>query len=444
MDTERRQAARRVSWAAFIGTTIEWYDFFLYGTAAALVFNKQFFPSMDPVAGSIAAFGTMTVGFLARPLGGVVFGHFGDRIGRRNTLVASLLIMGIGTALIGVLPTYDSIGLWAAVLLVLLRVAQGIGLGGELGGAVVLTMEHAPKGRRGLYGAFPMMGTPAGMLCANLVFLGTSSWLSEDAFLSWGWRVPFLISLALVAVGMYLRLRIEESPDYENLVDKREPAKLPVVVVLRDHWRAVLHTIGVIVGNSAVAYIFMVYILNYGKDEAHLSRTFLLTCVIGGAAVWLVTAPVWAHLCDKLGMRTVLSWGSVALLLGALAILPVVNTGNKPLIAVFMLVMGGVLAVTHAPQGTLTAGFFPVAIRYSGTSVAYQLASLLGGGITPLIAASIFASTGTWMSITGYLTVVTLISLGAALAVPRHPRGEAAEAVPAGPAPEAATAEPVK
>jgi MFS family permease len=310
MDTDRRQAARRVSRAAFIGTAIEWYDFFLYGTAAALVFNKQFFPAMDPVAGSIASFGTMTVGFLARPLGGIVFGHFGDRIGRRNTLVVSLLIMGIGTTLIGVLPTYSSIGVWAAVLLVVMRIAQGIGLGGELGGAVVLTMEHAPKGRRGLFGAFPMMGTPAGMLCANAVFLGTSSLLGEESFMAWGWRVPFLLSIVLVAVGLYLRLRIEESPDYADLVERRKPVKLPIAVVLRDHWREVVHTIGVIIGNSALAYIFMVYILGYGESAAGLSRTFLLTCVIGGAAVWLVTAPIWAHLGDRLGLRAVFTWGS--------------------------------------------------------------------------------------------------------------------------------------
>ncbi|MFB4270797.1 MFS transporter [Nonomuraea sp. GTA35] len=420
MDTDRRQAARRVSRAAFIGTAIEWYDFFLYGTAAALVFNKQFFPAMDPVAGSIASFGTMTVGFLARPLGGIVFGHFGDRIGRRNTLVVSLLIMGIGTTLIGVLPTYSSIGVWAAVLLVVMRIAQGIGLGGELGGAVVLTMEHAPKGRRGLFGAFPMMGTPAGMLCANAVFLGTSSLLGDESFMAWGWRVPFLLSIVLVAVGLYLRLRIEESPDYADLVERRKPVKLPIAVVLRDHWREVVHTIGVIIGNSALAYIFMVYILGYGESAAGLSRTFLLTCVIGGAAVWLVTAPIWAHLGDRLGLRAVFTWGSVVLLAGALAILPVVNTGNTVLVAVFMLAMGAVLAMTHAPQGTLTASFFPVAIRYSGTSVAYQLASLLGGGITPLVAASLFASTGTSLSITAYLAVVSAISLVAALAIPRN------------------------
>ncbi|MGV9776531.1 MFS transporter [Streptosporangium sp. NPDC003464] len=420
MGTDNSRAARRVSWAAFIGTTIEWYDFFLYGTAAALVFNKQFFPAMDPVAGSIAAFGTMAVGFLARPLGGIVFGHFGDRIGRRNTLVVSLLIMGIGTTLIGLLPSYSSIGVWAAVLLIVMRIAQGIGLGGELGGAVVLTMEHAPKGRRALFGAFPMMGTPAGMLCANLVFLGTSSLLSEESFMSWGWRVPFLLSVVLVVVGLYLRLRIEESPDYENLVERRRPVKLPIAVVLRDHWRQVLHTIAVIIANSALAYIFMVYILSYGVAAAGLSRTFLLTCVIGGAATWLATAPLWGHLGDRLGLRAVFVWGSVILLVGAMAIFPAIDTGNPVLVAVFMVAMGAVLSMTHAPQGTLTASFFPVAIRYSGTSAAYQLAAMLGGGITPLVAASLYAATGSSLSITGYLAAVAVISLVAALVIPRN------------------------
>ncbi|AQW54509.1 MFS transporter [Streptomyces violaceusniger] len=437
--TSGTQQARRVAWAAFIGSTIEWYDFFLYATAAALIFNEQFFPTADPAVGSIAAFGTLAAGFVSRPLGGLVMGHFGDRYGRKNTLIASLLIMGLCTAAIGLIPTYAGIGVAAPILLTLMRVIQGIGLGGEWGGAVVMTLAHAPENRRGLYGAAPQMGVPAGLIAANLAVLGLTRGLGEDAFNSWGWRIPFLLSLLLVAVGMYLRLRIEESRAYSELAEPAAPAeqkKLPVTEVLQEHWRSVLRACFVIVGNSCVAYVFMTYVLSYGKQTLHIDAVFLLLSVTGGAAMWLVSAPFWGRLGDRWGLRRLFLTGGFIRVAWALAFLPVVDTGNKPLIFVFMMSMGVVLSMTHASVGVMTALMFPLKIRYTGSSAAYQIGSLLGGGITPLVAASLMKATGTSMSITLYILVVGLISLAATKGLSRDDVGEGVSAAEQKPQPQ--------
>ncbi|MGV9848352.1 MFS transporter [Streptomyces sp. NPDC003442] len=422
--TSGTSQARRVAWAAFIGSTIEWYDFFLYATAAALVFNVRFFPTADPAVGSIAAFGTLAAGFVSRPLGGLVMGHFGDRYGRKNTLIASLLIMGLCTVAIGLIPTYASIGVAAPILLTLMRVIQGIGLGGEWGGAVVMTLEHAPENRRGLYGAAPQMGVPAGLIAANLAVLGLTRGLGEDAFNSWGWRIPFLLSLLLIAVGMYLRLRIEESRAYSERAEPAARKKLPVAEVLQEHWRSVLRACFVVVGNSSVAYVFMTYVLSYGKQTLHIDAVFLLLSVIGGAVMWLVSAPFWGRLGDRWGLRRLFLIGGFIRVAWALAFLPVVDTGNKPLIFVFMLSMGLVLSMTHASVGVMTALMFPLRIRYTGSSAAYQIGSLLGGGITPLVAASLMKATGTSMSITLYLLAIGLISLAATKGLSRDDVGE--------------------
>lgn len=440
--TTTRQAstrqAKRVAWATFIGSTIEWYDFFLYGTAAALIFNQQFFPAFDPAVGSIAAFGTLAAGFLARPLGGVVMGHFGDRIGRKNTLIVSLLIMGLGTTAIGLIPSYAVIGVWAPLLLTALRVIQGIGLGGEWGGAVVMTLEHAPPRRRGLYGAAPQMGVPAGLITANAVFLGFSQSLGDTAFRSWGWRIPFLLSIFLVAVGFYLRLRIQESNAYTELADavKNDPVKngpvkndpvekrrLPVVTVLREHWREVARACLVIVGNSSVAYIFMVYVLSYGVQSRKLDPGFLLLTVVCGALLWLVTAPLWGRLGDRWGLRRLFMVGGAIRVGWALLFLPVIDAGNSAMILAYMLTMGVMLSMTNASVGVMTSSMFPVPIRYTGTSVAYQIGSLLGGGITPLVAASLYELTHSSLSITLYIFVVGLLSLIAAAGLSRRDVG---------------------
>ncbi|WP_228001997.1 MFS transporter [Nocardia australiensis] len=414
---EGKAAVWKVAWASAIGSTIEWYDFFLYGTAAATVFDKQFFPSLNPTLGTIAAFSTLTVGFLARPLGGVVFGHFGDKIGRRNTLIVSLLLMGVATTLIGALPTYATAGIWAPLLLVMLRLVQGIGLGGEWGGAVVLTLEHAPNARRGFFGSFPQLGTPAGLILANGAFLGTNALMSNATFASWGWRIPFLASVVLVALGLYLRLHIQESPVFADLVKHKRPQRQPAIEIVTHHWKPVLHATLVIVGNSTAAYIFMVYVLSYGVQHQHLGKSFMLAAVIAGSVVWLVSVPFWAVVGDRVGLRPVFAYGSAIRLVWCLVFFPIVDTGNKPLIFGFMISMGLVLSMTNAPIGTLTAGFFPASVRYSGTSIAYQIGSLLGGGITPLVAASLYAATDTSWSVTGYVVAVSVISLLASIAI---------------------------
>ncbi|WP_158607922.1 MFS transporter [Nocardia panacis] len=411
---------RTVAWASAIGSTIEWYDFFLYGTAAALVFDKQFFPALDPVVGTIAAFGTLAVGFGARILGGLIFGHFGDRIGRRTTLIVSLLVMGLATVGIGLLPNYDRIGVAAPLLLVLLRVVQGIGLGGEWGGAVVLTLEHAPDKRRGLWGSFPQLGTPAGLLLANGAFLACSTLLDRADYLAWGWRIPFLLSVVLIGIGLYLRVHVQESPEFVERVRHDGPSRAPLRAVLVRHWRRVLLAAIILVGNSAVSYVFMVYMLSYGAKVQGLSKPFMLAAVIAGTLAWLITSPLWALAGDRFGLRDIFVYGTATRIAWSLVFFPVVDTGNRPLIIGYMVVMGVIISMTYAPVGTLAAGFFPVDVRYSGASIAYQIASLLGGGITPLVAASIYAATGTSWSITAYTCVISLLSLLASLAIPRE------------------------
>src|SRR5512133_2111721 len=273
---ERTRSIRQVVVASFIGTTIEWYDFFLYGTAAALVFNKLFFPKADPSSGTLLALATYGVGFAARPLGGIIFGHFGDRVGRKTMLVLSLLIMGIATFLIGLMPTYDAIGIWAPIILVALRIAQGIGVGGEWGGAVLMSVEHAPPGRRGFFGSWPQMGVPAGLFLSTVVFLIVQETTSEEAFLSWGWRVPFLLSAVLIAVGLFVRLRLYESPAFQRVKDTGTEAPMPILDVLRKYPREVLLAMGMRIAENGTFYILTVWVLVYGHEDLKLAKSTML------------------------------------------------------------------------------------------------------------------------------------------------------------------------
>ncbi|RBO94362.1 MFS transporter [Nocardia puris] len=408
---------RKVAAATLVGTTLEWYDFMLYGTAAALIFRTQFFPELSPAAGTLASFATFAVGFGARPVGGLLFGHFGDRLGRRNTLVVSLILMGVGSTLIGLLPNYDAIGFWAPVLLVALRLVQGIGLGGEGAGATVLAVEHAPRGRLNRYASFPQMGTPAGVVLANAVFLGTSALLSEDAFQSWGWRIPFLLSVILVAVGVAVRLAVTESDAYADLVRRGEVSKFPLRDALRVGPARLLLILGAATATSAVVYLFMAFTLTYGTSSLGFDRDFLLGGVIAGSVLWCATMPLWGSLGDRFGTHRVFLAGTAVLLLWCALYFPLLDTGS-PVVAILALFgMGLALPVSHSVGGIIIADLFPPAVRYSGTSLIVQFSVMLGGGFAPLIATALWTTGASSTPVTLYAIGICAMSLACTYAL---------------------------
>lgn len=411
----------RVATASFIGTAVEWYDYFIYGMAAAIVFGPLFFPSFSPVAGTLAAFATFSVGFLARPLGGIVMGHFGDRVGRKSMLVTSLLMMGVATVGIGLLPTYETIGAWAPALLVTLRFVQGIGVGGEWGGAVLMAVEHAPEHKKGFYGSFPQMGVPGGLILANLVFLGMASNLSDEAFLAWGWRVPFLASAVLVIVGLVIRVTVSESPAFQRIARTQEARRLPIVTVVRENLREVLLAAGAFIGINAVGYIFMAYLLNYCTTVLGLDKSLVLTFTLAASLVWLGTIAYASALSDRLGRRRVLTVGSVGLAGWSLLLFPVIDTGAAPLVLAALVATAVFMGVVYGPMAALFAELFRPEVRYSGTSLGYQLGSILGGGVAPTVATGLYAAWGSSTPISLYLGAVTLLSLGCVVAVTRRP-----------------------
>ncbi|MBQ0985024.1 MHS family MFS transporter [Streptomyces sp. F63] len=431
-----RTSARRVLLGSFVGTAVEWYDYFIYGMAAALVFGPQFFPQFSPAAGTLASFATYSVGFAARPLGGIVMGHFGDRIGRKSMLVLSLTVMGLATTGIGLLPTYDTIGVWAPVLLVTLRFVQGLGVGGEWGGAVLMAVEHAPAGRRGFYGSFPQMGVPGGLILANLVFLSVSQGLGTAAFTEWGWRIPFLASALLIVVGLVIRVGIEESPEFAAVKQEKQekaderPARLPIVEVLRNQWRDVLLAGGTFIANNAIGYIFMAYTLAYGTKVLGLSRNTMLVVILVGAATWLVAIAGSAILSDRVGRRRVFVSGSVGLVAAAAVFFPLLDSASVPVLLLAFLLMAVMLGSTYGPQAALFSELFPAKLRYSGSSLGYQLGAILGGGIAPTVATALYGINNQSWPITLYLVLIASFSLVCVLVLTRRPRDH-------GPAPQA-------
>jgi MHS family shikimate/dehydroshikimate transporter-like MFS transporter len=409
------QSLRQVALASFIGTTIEWYDFFLYGTAAALVFDKLFFPSVSPTIGTLAAFATFGVGFAARPVGGIIFGHFGDRVGRKSMLVISLLIMGLATAAIGILPSYASIGIAAPIILVILRLAQGLGVGGEWGGAVLMSVEHAPKGKRGLYGSFPQMGVPAGLLLSTLVFAFMQSATTEAAFLSWGWRIPFLFSVVLVGVGLFIRMRIMESPAFQEVKDSGTEAPKPIVDVIKTQPRDVLIAMGMRIAENGVFYIFTVFVLAYAEDTLKLGKSTMLTGVAIAAAVGLFTVPLWGSLSDRFGRKPLYMTGAVFSTLFAFPFFMLVDT--KETVLVYLAIVLGVNVghdLMYGPQAAYYSEMFGTRVRYSGASLGYQLASVLSGGFAPLIAAALLAANNDDPTLVAiYMVVMGLITVTA-------------------------------
>jgi MHS family shikimate/dehydroshikimate transporter-like MFS transporter len=404
-------SARRVVLASFIGTTIEWYDFFLYGTAAALVFNKLFFPNIDPVAGTMAAFATYAVGFFARPIGGIVFGHYGDKIGRKSMLVTTLMLMGVATVLIGLLPTYDQIGVAAPVLLVALRFVQGFGVGGEWGGAVLMAVEHSHAGRRGFHASWVQAGVPVGMLLANGVFMGVSR-MEEAAFLSWGWRVPFLLGILLLGVGMFIRMKIMESPIFMQAKAEDPGPKVPIFAVLRDHPRNVVLAMGARFAENAFFYIFTVLVLSYGSQQLGMSKASLLNAVLLGSAVQLVAIPLFGALSDHLGRRPVYLGGALFLVLFAFPFFWLVETRQTGwvMLAVVIGLIGH--SAMYGPQAAFFSELFGTRVRYSGASLGYQLASPLAGGLAPLIATGLLGwSEGRSWPVAVYLIAMGLVTL---------------------------------
>jgi metabolite-proton symporter len=405
---------RRVVIASFIGTTIEWYDFFLYGTAAALVFNKLFFPNFDALAGTMAAFATYAVGFFARPLGGIVFGHFGDKIGRKSMLVTTLMLMGVATVLIGLLPTYEQIGVAAPILLVTLRFVQGFGVGGEWGGAVLMAVEHGHEGRRGFHASWVQAGVPVGLLLANGVFHLASS-MDEKAFLAWGWRIPFLLGILLLGVGMFIRLKIMESPIFTEAKAADPGPKVPILAVLRDHPRNVLLAMGARFAENAFFYIFTVLVLSYGSQQLGMEKGTLLKAVFIGSAVQLFAIPYFGALSDKLGRRPVYLGGALFLTAFAFPFFWMLETRQTGLVVAAVVIGLVGHAAMYGPQAAFFSELFGTRVRYSGASLGYQLASPLAGGLAPLIATVLLERSGgqPW-PVAVYLigmAVVTLISV---------------------------------
>ncbi len=434
-----RSEAVRVALASLVGTSVEWYDFFLYGTAAALVFNKLFFPELDPLVGTVAAFATFAVGFIARPVGGIIFGHYGDRIGRKKMLYVTLLIMGLATACIGLLPTYGSVGIWAPILLVLLRLAQGFGLGGEWGGAVLMAVEHSPENRRGFFGSFPQIGAYIGLLLSTLVFRYFSR-MPEATFLSWGWRVPFLLSFILVGVGLYIRMEVAESPVFAKLKERERletARKLPIVEVIK-HPKNVLLAMGARFAENGLFYIFTAFALTYVSTQLKVDRVVALNGLLIASAVNIVGAPLWGLLSDRLGRRPVYMYGSIACGLLAFPFFWILQTRQPGLIWLAMVLP---LSLGHAamygPQAAFFSELFPAHLRYSGASLGYQLASVFAGGLSPLIATALLAwGQGSPVGVALYmilLVVITIFSVGMLGETSR--RGIGPETVPTSQAP---------
>jgi metabolite-proton symporter len=419
-DSRHSAELRKAVIAATVGTTIEWYDFFIYGTAAGLVFGKLYFPNQEPLAATLAAFATYFVGFVGRPIGAAIFGHYGDRIGRKATLIATLMLMGIATFLIALVPTYESIGIWGAVLLTLLRVVQGIGVGGEWGGSVLISMEWAKThGNRGLIASWPQFGVPAGLFLANLAILAFSTW-SGDQFAVWGWRIPFALSIVLVGVGLWVRLGILETPVFQKLVAERRIEKAPIVEVIRRQPKEIILSALVRMAEQAPFYIFTAFVFSYATGTLKMSRDFVLEAVLAASLLSFISIPLFGHISDRIGRRRMYMIGAAVTGLFGFLYFGMLDTAIPW--AVFIAIFLSLIPhdMQYGPQAALIAEAFTPRLRYSGASLGYQLASVIAGGPAPLIATALFAAYHTGYAIAIYIAACAVVSLVAAALMPDY------------------------
>jgi MFS family permease len=411
---------RKAVIAATVGTTIEWYDFFIYGTAAGLIFPKLFFPNEDPLTGTLASFGTYFIGFIGRPIGAAIFGHFGDRIGRKATLISTLLLMGIATFLVAFVPGYESIGIWGAVILTVLRMLQGIGVGGEWGGSVLISMEWARgHGNRGLIASWPQFGVPSGLFLSNLAILGFSAWSGAD-FATWGWRAPFFLSIVLIGIGLWIRLGILETPVFQLLVREKKIERAPIVEVIKRQPREIILSALLRMSEQAPFYIFTAFVFAYGVGTLKMSRDLILTAVLVASCVSFVTIPLAGHLSDRIGRRKMYLIGAAAT--GVFGFLYFAMLDSAVPAAVFIAIVLSLIPhdIQYGPQAALIAEAFTPRLRYSGASLGYQLASIIAGGPAPLIATALFAAYHSGYAIAIYIAACAIVSLIATALMPDY------------------------
>ncbi|UZG60224.1 MFS transporter [Rhodococcus opacus] len=417
---DKAPSTRKIALASLVGTTIEWYDLFIYTTAAAVVFNLLFFPEFDPLMGTLIAFSTYATAYIARPVGAVVFGHIGDRAGRKKTLTLTLMIMGIATFAVGLLPTYGSIGVVAPILLIILRFLQGLGLGGEWGGAVLMAVEHAPLSKRGFFGSWVQMGVPAGVILANLVWLAVAT-LSEDDLLAWGWRIPFLLSVSLIIVGMWVRARVLETPTFEKEHEAAEDTKMPIVEVLRDYWGQVLLTAGAYFATGVVYTVLLAFGLTYGTVELGLSRSTMLLVIVITAAVNFLLLPFFGIISDRFNRKHVYLAGIAGMGVLSFPLFWLMNIGNFWSVLLGYILIVVPFSAAYGPQSTLFAEIFRGRVRYSGLSIGYQLGAILGSALTPIATTALLAATGSVTSVAWYMVGACIISLLCAMGIQARP-----------------------
>jgi MFS family permease len=419
-DSKHRAELRKAVIASTVGTTIEWYDFLLYSVVTGLVFGKLFFPQSDPLVGVLQAFAVYAVGFIARPIGAMIFGHYGDRIGRKAALIATLLITGLATFAVGLVPGYATIGIWGAVILTILRFVQGIGVGGEWGGSVLLSMEWArTNAHRGFIASWPQFGGPAGNMLANLAVLVFSA-IYGDQFLVWGWRIPFLLSIVMIAVGLYIRLGILETPTFRRLVAEERIERVPALEVIKRQPKQIILAAFARMAEQAPAYIYLAFVFAYGTQVLHASRNLLLTALITAGLVSLVTTPLAGHLSDKFGRKRIYLIGSALTGIFGFIYFAMLNTAVPGWIFLGIILSFVPHDLMYGPQAALIAECFTPRLRYSGASIGYQLASVVAGGPAPLIATALLAATGSGYAIAVYIALCAIVSIVATIMMPDY------------------------